>query len=75
MLVLSRKSNESIMLGSNIEIVVLGVEGDNVKLGIRAPKEIDIFRKEIYIAIQEENRAAASQKIPISDVHKLFEKS
>lgn len=74
MLVLSRKSNESIMIGTNIEIVVLGVEGDNVKLGIRAPKEVDIYRKEIYIAIQAENRAAVSRPLSIEDVSKLFKK-
>lgn len=74
MLVLSRKSNESIMIGGNIEIVVLGVEGDTVKLGIRAPREVDIHRKEIYMAIQEENRAAAINPIAIDEVSKLFKK-
>ena len=74
MLVLSRKSNESIMIGSNIEIVVLGVEGDTVKLGIRAPREVDIHRKEIYIAIQEENRAAATNPQSFDEVSKLFKK-
>ncbi|KRE44480.1 carbon storage regulator CsrA [Paenibacillus sp. Soil522] len=74
MLVLSRKSNESIMIGSNIEIVVLGVDGDTVKLGIRAPREVDIYRKEIYMAIQEENRAAATNPIAFDEVSKLFKK-
>ncbi|CAM4389980.1 carbon storage regulator CsrA [Paenibacillus alkaliterrae] len=74
MLVLSRKSNESIMIGGNIEIVVLGVEGDTVKLGIRAPREVDIYRKEIYMAIQEENRAAATNPTAIDEVSKLFKK-
>ncbi|HTG68690.1 MAG TPA: carbon storage regulator CsrA [Candidatus Udaeobacter sp.] len=74
MLVLSRKSNESIMIGGNIEIIVLGVEGDTVKLGIRAPREVDIHRKEIYMAIQEENRAAATHTIAIDEVSKLFKK-
>lgn len=74
MLVLSRKSNESIMIGGNIEIVVLGVEGDTVKIGIRAPREVDIYRKEIYMAIQEENRAAATNPIAIDEVSKLFKK-
>lgn len=74
MLVLSRKSNESIMIGANVEIIVLGVEGDNVKLGIRAPKEVDIYRKEIYMAIQEENRAAATSAVSIEDVSKFFKK-
>jgi len=74
MLVLSRKSNESIMIGANIEIIVLGVEGDNVKLGIRAPKEVDIYRKEIYVAIQAENRAAATNPVSLEDVSKFFKK-
>lgn len=74
MLVLSRKSNESIMIGGNIEIVVLGVEGDTVKLGIRAPREVDIHRKEIYMAIQEENRAAVTNPISYIEVSRLFKK-
>lgn len=74
MLVLTRKSNESIMIGSNVEIVVLAVEGDHVKIGIRAPKEVDIYRKEIYLAIQSENRAAAINPVSIDEVSKLFKK-
>ena len=74
MLVLSRRTNQSIMLGNNIEIVVLGVEGDNVKIGIRAPKEVDIYRKEVYIAIQDENRAAATSSLSLDDLSGLFKK-
>jgi len=74
MLVLSRKSNESIMIGGNIEVIVLGVEGDNVKLGIRAPKEVDIYRQELYQAIQAENLAAATHSISMEDLSKLFKK-
>jgi carbon storage regulator len=59
MLVLTRKKNESIMIGDSIEIKVLAIEGEQIKLGIIAPKHIDIYRKEIYIAIQEENKQAA----------------
>jgi len=59
MLVLTRKKGESIMIGDQIELVVLGTEGDTVKLGIRAPKHIDIFRKEVYDVIGESNRQAA----------------
>ncbi|GBF76281.1 carbon storage regulator [Paenibacillus sp. 598K] len=58
MLVLSRKSDESIIIDGKIEVVVLGIEGDVVKLGIKAPKEIDIYRKEIYLTIQNLNQAA-----------------
>lgn len=59
MLVLTRKKDESIIIGDSIEIKVLAIEGEQIKLGIIAPKHIDIYRKEIYIAIQEENKQAA----------------
>ncbi|EIJ80518.1 carbon storage regulator [Bacillus methanolicus PB1] len=60
MLVLTRKKDESIMIGDSIEIKVLAIEGEQVKLGINAPKDIDIYRKEIYISIQNENTQAAN---------------
>ncbi|WP_336776613.1 carbon storage regulator CsrA [Paenibacillus sp. MMO-58] len=75
MLVLSRKTDESIMIGGNIEIVVLGVEGETVKLGIRAPKEIEIFRKELYMNIQASNREAASSLLAINDVVQLLKQN
>ncbi|MFT9487245.1 carbon storage regulator CsrA [Tepidibacillus infernus] len=65
MLVLTRKKGESIMLGHDIEITVVAIEGEQIKLGINAPKHIDIHRKEIYIAIQEENKLAAKQNLSI----------
>jgi carbon storage regulator len=68
MLVLTRKKNESIQIGEDIEIKVLGVEGDQIKLGIHAPKSIDIHRKEIYEAIQKENNKAASVSLDILEV-------
>lgn len=58
MLVLTRKSNQSIMIGPDIELKVLAIEGEQVKLGIVAPRHVEIHRKEIYMAIQEENKAA-----------------
>ena len=60
MLGLSRKKGESIMIGDNIEIAILDVQRDQVKIGINAPKNISIHRKEIYIQIQEENKEAAN---------------
>jgi len=60
MLVLSRKKDESVVIGNDIEIMVVGVEGDNVKLGIKAPKDISIYRREIYDQIQAANVEAAS---------------
>jgi len=59
MLALTRKKNESIIIGDNIEVVVLSVQGDQVKLGIAAPRNISVHRKEIYEQIQHENEAAA----------------
>ena len=59
MLVLSRKVNESIIIGDNIEVMVVEVKGDQVKLGINAPKDVSLYRGEIFRAIQEENREAA----------------
>jgi carbon storage regulator len=58
MLALSRKKNESIIINNNIEITVLDIRGDQIKLGITAPKEIPIYRKEVYIQIQNENKQA-----------------
>ncbi len=58
MLALSRKKNEALIINNNIEITVLEVKGDQVKIGISAPKEIPIYRKEVYMQIQEANKAA-----------------
>lgn len=59
MLVLSRKQSETIQIGEDIEIEVIAIEGDQVKLGIRAPKSVDIYRKEIYVDITNQNNEAA----------------
>lgn len=59
MLILSRKTNESIMIGDQIEISVVDIKGDQVKLGIQAPRSVKVYRQEVYRAIQMENRAAA----------------
>ncbi len=56
MLVLSRHVNESIAIGDTIVITVLGIEGDRVKLGVTAPREIPILRQEVYVAIQEQGK-------------------
>lgn len=60
MLVLSRKKGESIIIQDQIEVTVLAVEGDTVRIGISAPKHIDIYRQEIYASIQEANRESAT---------------
>ena len=56
MLVLSRKITESIMIGDHIEVKILGIEGDQVKLGIVAPKSVKVHRSEVFEAIQEQNK-------------------
>lgn len=58
MLALSRKKGEGIIIGDNIELVVIDISKDGVKLGINAPKNVPIHRKEIYLQIQEENKMA-----------------
>jgi len=63
MLVLTRKLNESLMIGDNIEIKIVEISGKTVKLGVEAPKDIQIFRKEIYEEIKQENIEAANKDI------------
>ena len=58
MLALSRKKNEALVINNNIEITILDIKGDQVKIGISAPKQIPIYRKEVYLQIQESNKAA-----------------
>ncbi|MCG1021586.1 carbon storage regulator CsrA [Sutcliffiella horikoshii] len=65
MLVLTRKIDEAITIGDDIEITVLSINGDQVKLGIQAPKHIEIHRKEIYLSIQEENNAASHSSLDL----------
>ena len=60
MLILSRKTNERIIIGENIEIAVVDIRGDQVKLGIVAPRNVKVYRQEVFDAIQEENRKAAT---------------
>lgn len=58
MLALSRKKQEAIIINNNIEITILDVKGDQVKIGISAPKEIPVYRKEVYLQIQQSNKDA-----------------
>ncbi len=58
MLALSRKKNEALVLNNNIEITVLEIKGEQVKLGISAPREVPVYRKEVYVQIQEANKEA-----------------
>lgn len=56
MLVLSRKKNEAIIINDNITVVVVDIRGDKVRIGIQAPKEVPVHRREVYEAIQRENK-------------------
>ncbi len=71
MLALSRKQGESIMIGSDIEITVLEVKGEQIKIGISAPKSVPVYRKEIYAQIQEANRETVTT-LDIESLKKLF---
>ena len=60
MLALSRRKNEAIVIDNNIEITILEVKGDQVKIGVNAPKEVPVYRKEVYMQIQESNKEAVN---------------
>jgi carbon storage regulator len=60
MLVLTRKANQSIMIGDQIEVSVLAIMGGKVRIGVQAAREIPVFRKEVYLEIQQENTAAGT---------------
>lgn len=72
MLALSRKLNESIIIGNEIEVTILEVKGDQVKIGISAPKSIPIYRKEIYLQIKESNKEAIDTTASDEVLKKLF---
>ncbi len=65
MLVLTRKVGESVKIGNDIELKILSMDGEQIKLGIDAPKEIAIHRKEVYLAIEQENNAAAEISVDL----------
>lgn len=73
MLALARKVNESIMIGNDIEITVLEIKDDQIKLGVKAPKSVPIYRKELYVQIQEENKQAGSA-VDVEALRGLFQK-
>ena len=64
MLVLNRKPNQSIMIGEDIEVVVLEIKGDNVKIGLKAPRNVPVFRQELLAELKAENQRAAAQASP-----------
>lgn len=63
MLVLTRKKNQSIVIGENIELTIIDIQGDQVKIGVKAPKNIPVHRKEVFLEIQEENLKASEINI------------
>jgi len=69
MLVLSRKKGQSVIINDNIEITILEVQGDQVRLGIAAPKDVSIHRKEVFLEIKEENKKAANiANVSLNDI-------
>ena len=60
MLALSRKKNEALVVNNNVEITVLEIKGEQVKLGISAPREVPVYRKEVYVQIQDSNQEAVN---------------
>ncbi len=74
MLVLTRKSNQSIMIGDDIEVSVLSIMGEKVRIGIQAPRDVPVFRKEVYLEIQQERVATpASDGSPRKAVDKALD--
>lgn len=63
MLALSRKANESIIIGNDIEVTILEVKGEQVKIGIKAPKSVPVYREEVYQQIKESNKEAAGDAV------------
>ena len=71
MLILSRKIEESIVIGDNIEVSIVDIKGDQVKLGIKAPKDVKVYRREVFTAIQNENKAAAKTGTRLPEIEFL----
>jgi len=70
MLILSRKTNEKIMIGDDISISIIEIRGDQVRIGVDAPKSVKVFRQEVFDAIKAENKAAAQSiaVLPVLDI-------
>ena len=73
MLALSRKKDEAVIINDDIEITIIEIKGDQVKIGISAPKSVPIYRKEVYMQIQNANKEAA-QSVDIKNIKELFTK-
>ena len=73
MLALSRKKGEALMINNDIEITVLDIKGEQVKIGISAPKQVPVYRKEVYLQIQEANKEATSNTAAMEQLANLFQ--
>ncbi len=71
MLVLTRKKNQKIMIGDTIELTIVDIKNEQIKIGVNAPSHVKVFRKEVYDAIQEENRAASQEGITVESLRSL----
>jgi carbon storage regulator len=74
MLVLTRKRNESIIIGDDVKVTIVEVKGDQVKLGITAPKQVSVHREEIYLEIQKENQLAVNSNVEFEDLNTFWQK-
>jgi carbon storage regulator len=75
MLVITRKAEQSIIIGGEVEVIVLGISKDGVRLGIKAPRSVQVHRREVFEAIAAENRAAAAAKVPMQAAAALLRAS
>lgn len=73
MLILARKVNERIVIGEDVQVSIVDIKGDQVKIGIEAPKSVKVYRYEVFEAIQEQNRAAASSVTELPDLGPFVE--
>ena len=74
MLALSRNKDEAIIINDDVEVTVIVIKGDLVKLGITAPKSVPIYRKEVYVQIKDANKEATQQAIDVKALNQLFKK-
>jgi len=72
MLALSRKKGESLIINNNVEITILDIKGDQIKVGIQAPKDVTIYRKEVYLQIQDANKEATEAAEGLEALRNLF---
>mgnify|MGYP005805933755 CR=1 FL=1 len=72
MLVITRKPDQSIVIGGEVEVIVLGITKEGVRLGIKAPRSVQVHRREVFEAIAAENKAATEARIPVQDAAALL---